>query len=56
MEHSAGLIEGFEHILREYEVLAVTVILALEARGAPAPGETLLIFEGDPPLIRSRRG
>ena len=44
MEHSAGLIEGFEHIVREYGVVAVAVILALEALGAPVPGETLLIF------------
>ena len=35
---------GLEHFVRGYGVAAVTVILTLEALGAPVPGETLLIF------------
>jgi len=44
MEHAGQLIAGLEHFVRDYGVLAVMVILALEALGAPVPGETLLIF------------
>jgi membrane protein DedA with SNARE-associated domain len=44
MEHSAGLIEGFEDVVGEYGAPAVAAILTLEALGAPVPGETLLIF------------
>lgn len=41
MEH---LVAGLEHFVRDYGVVAVFVILTLEALGAPVPGETLLIF------------
>jgi len=38
------LIAGLEHFVRDYGVFAVFLVLALEALGAPLPGETLLIF------------
>ncbi len=38
------LVGDLEHIVRDYGVTAVMIILALEALGAPVPGETLLIF------------
>ena len=41
MEH---LVAGLEHFVSDYGVVAVFVILTLEALGAPVPGETLLIF------------
>jgi membrane protein DedA with SNARE-associated domain len=44
MESLTHLVGGLEHIVRDYGVIAVTIILALEALGAPVPGETLLIF------------
>jgi membrane protein DedA with SNARE-associated domain len=44
MADPTGLIEGLEHVVRDYGVLAVAVILTLEALGAPVPGESLLIF------------
>jgi len=44
MEHAGHLVAGFEHIVRDYGVFAVMLILAVEAIGAPVPGETLLIF------------
>jgi hypothetical protein len=44
MEHVGQLIAGLDDFVRDYGVLPVTVILALEALGVPAPGETLLIF------------
>jgi len=44
MEDAGHLVAGLEHIVREYGVFAVMVILAVEAIGAPVPGETLLIF------------
>ena len=44
MEELGHLVTGLEHFVRDYGVVAVMVILALEALGAPLPGETLLIF------------
>jgi membrane protein DedA with SNARE-associated domain len=44
MEDAGHLVAGFEHIVRDYGVFAVMLILAVEAIGAPVPGETLLIF------------
>ena len=44
MEDAGHLVAGLEHVVREYGVLAVMLILAVEALGAPVPGETLLIF------------
>jgi len=44
MEDAGQLIAALEHFVRDYGVLAVMVTLALEALGAPLPGETLLIF------------
>ena len=44
MEDAGQLIAGLEHLVRHYGVVAIFVILALEAVGAPVPGETLLIF------------
>jgi membrane protein DedA with SNARE-associated domain len=44
MEDAGHLVAGFEHIVRDYGVVAVMLILAVEAIGAPVPGETLLIF------------
>jgi membrane protein DedA with SNARE-associated domain len=38
------LIRELEPAIREYGAAAVMVIIMLEALGAPAPGETLLIF------------
>jgi membrane protein DedA with SNARE-associated domain len=38
------LISGLEGFVQSYGIVAVTVILALEALGAPVPGESLLIF------------
>ena len=38
------LVGTLEHFISGYGVAAVTVIVALEALGAPLPGETLLIF------------
>ena len=44
MEEVGHLVGVLEHFIRDYGVAAVTVILALEALGAPLPGETLLVF------------
>jgi len=44
VEELGQLVVGLEHFVRDYGVVAVMVILALEALGAPLPGETLLIF------------
>ena len=44
MEEFGQLIAGLEHFVRDYGVFAVLLILAVEAIGAPVPGETLLIF------------
>jgi membrane protein DedA with SNARE-associated domain len=38
------LIGGLEPLIREYGAAAVMIIILLEALGAPAPGETLLVF------------
>jgi membrane protein DedA with SNARE-associated domain len=38
------LVGTLEHFISGYGVAAVTAIVALEALGAPLPGETLLIF------------
>src|SRR6188472_546873 len=46
--HLVGDLEGF---VQGYGVLAVTVILLLEAIGFPVPGESLLIFSA---LMASR--
>lgn len=44
MEHAGHLVAGFEHFVRDYGVFAVMLMVAMEALGAPVPGETLLIF------------
>ena len=44
MEELGQLVAGLEHFIRHYGVVAVMVILAFEALGAPLPGEALLIF------------
>jgi membrane protein DedA with SNARE-associated domain len=44
VEELGHLLDRLEPLIRDYGVAAVTVILALEALGAPLPGETLLIF------------
>jgi membrane protein DedA with SNARE-associated domain len=44
MEEFGQLIAGLEQFVRDYGVFAVSLILAIEAIGAPVPGETLLIF------------
>lgn len=40
-EHLAA---GLDHFVRDYGVFAVSLIVMLEALGAPLPGESLLIF------------
>jgi len=44
LDEVGQLLGSLEHFIRGYGVAAVTVILALEALGAPVPGETVLIF------------
>ena len=44
MEDIGQLVGGLESFIRHYGALAVMLILAIEAVGAPVPGETLLIF------------
>ena len=44
MEELGQLVGSLEHFIRAYGVAAVMAIVALEALGAPLPGETLLIF------------
>jgi membrane protein DedA with SNARE-associated domain len=44
VEDIGQLIAGLENFVRHYGAFAVMLILAIEAIGAPVPGETLLIF------------
>ena len=44
MEEIGQLVAGLESFVRSYGAFAVMPILAIEALGAPVPGETLLIF------------
>ena len=44
MEEAHQLIAHVEQFVRNYGVVAVSVLLALESLGAPLPGETVLIF------------
>ena len=44
MEDIGQLIAGLENFVRHYGAFAVMPILAIEAIGAPVPGESLLIF------------
>ena len=44
MEEVGQLVTGLENFVRHYGAFAVMLILAIEAIGAPVPGETLLIF------------
>ena len=44
MEDIGQLIAGLETFVRHYGAFAVMLILAIEAIGAPVPGESLLIF------------
>jgi membrane protein DedA with SNARE-associated domain len=44
MEEVAQLVAGLESFVRHYGAFAVMPILAIEALGAPVPGESLLIF------------
>ena len=44
MEDVGQLVTGLESFVRHYGVIAVMPILAIEAIGAPVPGESLLIF------------
>ena len=44
MEEVDHLVAGLESFVRHYGAFAVMPILAIEAVGAPVPGETLLIF------------
>ena len=44
MEHVGHLVAGLESFVHHYGVFAVFLIVAIEALGAPVPGETLLIF------------
>ena len=52
MEHIGQLTADLEQFVRHYGVFAVSLILAVEAVGAPVPGETLLIFAS----VLARRG
>ena len=52
MEHLGQLAADLEPFVRHYGAFAVSLILALEALGAPLPGETLLIFAS----VLARRG
>lgn len=51
MSEFSHLVGDFEGFIQSYGVLAVTVILTLEAIGFPVPGESLLIFSA---LMASR--
>ena len=51
MSEFSYLVGEFEGFVQGYGVLAVTVILLLEAIGFPVPGESLLIFSA---LMASR--
>ena len=44
MEEIGQLVAGLESFVRNYGAFAVMPILAIEAVGAPVPGESLLIF------------
>jgi membrane protein DedA with SNARE-associated domain len=44
VEEIGQLVAGLESFVRHYGALAVMPILAIEAVGAPVPGESLLIF------------
>jgi membrane protein DedA with SNARE-associated domain len=44
VEELGQLVGSLEDLIRSYGVAAVMTIVALEALGAPLPGETLLIF------------
>jgi len=44
VEEVAQLVAGLESFVRHYGAFAVMPILAIEALGAPVPGESLLIF------------
>ena len=44
MEEVTQLVAGLESLVRHYGAFAVMLILAIEALGAPVPGESLLIF------------
>jgi membrane protein DedA with SNARE-associated domain len=44
VEEIEQLIAHVEQFVRDYGVIAVTVLLALESLGVPLPGETVLIF------------
>ena len=44
MEDIGQLVAGLENFVRHYGAFAVMQILAIEAIGAPVPGESLLIF------------
>ena len=44
MEDIGQLVAGLESFVRHYGAFAVMPILAIEAIGAPVPGESLLIF------------
>ena len=44
MEEVGQLVAGLESFVRHYGAFAVMPILAIEAVGAPVPGESLLIF------------
>jgi membrane protein DedA with SNARE-associated domain len=44
MENIGQLVAGLESFVRHYGAFAVMLIIAIEAVGAPVPGESLLIF------------
>jgi membrane protein DedA with SNARE-associated domain len=44
VEHVEHLVAGLESFVHHYGVFAVFLIVAIEALGAPVPGESLLIF------------
>jgi membrane protein DedA with SNARE-associated domain len=44
VEELGRIVDSVEPFVRSYGVAAVTVIVTLEALGAPLPGETVLIF------------
>ena len=44
MEDISQLVAGLEDFVRHYGAFAVMLVLAIEAIGAPVPGESLLIF------------
>jgi membrane protein DedA with SNARE-associated domain len=44
VEDVGQLVAGLEHVVRDYGVVAVFLIVTIESLGAPVPGESLLIF------------